>query len=110
MTVADNYLEFSEIIPKLTPKEEAWLREQLQPIRVFGNQEYAEDAVPTGLADTEADWTGVRFLRDNDDYDPDCDSLGFGYNFDDDPDQDGWGRHLWVYAEECAPDVSGQTQ
>ena len=56
--------------------------------------------MPAELADTEPDWTGVRFLRDNGDYDPDCDALGFGYNFDDDPDQGGWGRHLWVYAEE----------
>jgi len=93
-------LEFSEIIPKLTPKEEAWLKEQLQPIRVFGDKEHPENAVPAELADTEADWTGVRFLRDNDDYDPDCDSLGFGYNFDDDHDDGSWGRHLWLYAEE----------
>jgi hypothetical protein len=40
MTVADNYLEFSEVIPNLTEPEEAWLKEQLQPIRVFGEAEY----------------------------------------------------------------------
>ena len=98
--MADNYLEFSEIIPNLTELEEAWLKEQLEPICVFGDKEYAEDAVPTELADAEADWAGVRFLRDKGDYDPQCDVLGFGYDFHDDRDPGGWGRHLWVYAEE----------
>lgn len=98
--MADNYLQFSEVLANLTAPEEAWLKEQLQPIRVFGDKEYPEDAVPTDLADTEADWTGVRFLRDNGDCDPDWDALGFEYNFHDDHDSGGWGRHLWVYAEE----------
>ena len=75
--MADNYLQFSEVVANLTGPEEAWLKEQLQPIRVFGDKEYPEDAVPAELADTEADWAGVRFLRDNDDYDPDCDCSGF---------------------------------
>jgi hypothetical protein len=100
MTVADNYLQFSEIVANLTEPEEAWLKEQLQSIRVIGQKEYPEDAVPAELADTEAEWAGVRFLRDNDDYDPDCDSLGFEYNFHDDPDDGGWGRHLWLNSEE----------
>jgi hypothetical protein len=100
MTVADNFLEFSEIIPKLTPKEEAWLKEQLQPIRVFGDKEYAEDAVPAEMADTEPDWAGVRFLRDKTDYDAQWDDRGFEYAFHDDADTDDWGRHLWFYTEE----------
>jgi hypothetical protein len=37
--MADNYLDFSEIIANLTGPEEAWLEEQLQPIRVFGDKE-----------------------------------------------------------------------
>ena len=84
--MADNYLQFSEVIANLTEPEEAWLKEQLQPIRVFGEKEYPEDAVPAELADTEADWTGVRFLRDNGDCDPEWDALGFEYNFHDDHD------------------------
>ena len=60
--MADNYLQFSEVLAELTEPEEAWLKEQLQPIRVFGDKEYPEDAVPAELADTDADWTGVRFL------------------------------------------------
>jgi hypothetical protein len=98
--VADNYLQFSEVLTNLTEPEETWLKEQLQPIRVFGQEEYPEDAVPAELADTEADWTGVRFLRDNGDYDPDCDSLGFEHAFHDDHDDGGWGRHLWLYTED----------
>jgi hypothetical protein len=100
MTVADNYLQFSAVLSKLTKKEEAWLKEQLQPICVFGNKEYPEDAVPAELAGREAEWTGLRFLRDNGDYDPDCDCLGFEWSLSVDADRGGWGRHLWVYAEE----------
>ena len=98
--MADNYLQFSEVVANLTEPEEAWLEEQLQPIRVFGDKEYLEDAVPAELADTEADWSGVRFLRDNPDHDPDWDVLGFAYHFHDDNDPGGWGRHLWLYAED----------
>ena len=98
--MADNYLQFSEVISKLTKKEEAWLKEQLQPIRVLGDREYPEDAVPADLADKNADWAGVRFLRDKTDHDPEWDALGFEYSFHDDHDPKGWGRHLWVYTEE----------
>ena len=59
--MADNYLDFSEIIANLGEPEEAWLKEQLQPICVFGANEYPEDAVPADLADTELDWAGIRF-------------------------------------------------
>ena len=97
--MADNYLQFSQVIANLTEAEEAWLDEQLQPIRVFGETEFPEDAVPAELANKEADWTGARFLRDNPDYDPDWQVLGFECEIHDD-DEEGWGRHLWVYAEE----------
>jgi hypothetical protein len=97
--VADNYLDFSEIIANLTEEQEAWLKEQLQPIRVFGAKEYPEDAVPAELAETEPDWAGVRCLQDKTDYDPQYDALGFQYNFHDDHDTEGWGRHLWFYTE-----------
>jgi hypothetical protein len=99
--MADNYLEFSEVIPNLTEPEEAWLKEQLQAVSVFDGREYVEDAVPTELTNTEPDWSGIHFLRDKTDYDPDCDMLGFDYAFHEDHDPQGWGRHLWLYAEEC---------
>jgi hypothetical protein len=102
--VADNYLQFSEVVAKLTEQEEAWLNEQLESIRVFGEKEYPEDAVPADLADKEADWSGVRFLRDKPDHDAEWDALGFEFSFCEDHDNggyvtDGWGRHLWLYAE-----------
>ena len=98
--MADNYLEFSEVIGNLTEPEEAWLKEQLQPIRAFADNEYPEDAVPAELADTEPDWSGVRFLRDKPDHDSQFDTLDFEYDFHDDHDTGGWGRHLWVYTED----------
>jgi len=98
--VADNYLQFSEVLANLTEPEEAWLKEQLQTIRVFGAKEYPEDAMPAELADTKPDWSGARFLRDNPDYDPEFNCRDFDYAFHDDHDTGGWGRHLWVYTEE----------
>jgi hypothetical protein len=99
MTVADNYLQFSEVVANLTEQEEAWLKDQLESIRVFGEKEYLEEAVPAELADKEADWSGVRFLRGKPDHDAEWDALGFEFDFHDDPDKGGWGRHLWLYSE-----------
>ena len=82
--MAENNLEFSEVIPQLTAKEEAWLDEQLQTVCIFGDKEYPEDAVPAELAGIKPDWTGVRFLRDKTDFDPQCDALGFEYSLRDD--------------------------
>ena len=99
--MADNYLQFSEIVPRLTAEEEAWLREQLQPVLVFGEQEFLEDD-PLGpaLPEGEPDFSGPRFQRDNPDFDPSFDRLGFDFAFHGEHDeQDQWGRHLWVYAE-----------
>lgn len=58
--------------------------------------------MPAELADTDPDWSGVRFLRGKDDYNPAWDALGFEHEFASDSDHhgDNWGRHLWVYAEE----------
>ena len=97
--MADNHLEFSEVLGNLAEPEEAWLKEQLQPIRVFGTTEYLDAAVPAELATTKPDWAGVRFLRDKPDHDPQWDALGFEYVFHDDHDKGGWGRHLWLYTE-----------
>jgi hypothetical protein len=117
--MADNYLQFSEVMPKLKKREEAWLKAQLQHVAVFGEKEYTIDPeperwfdghpdlagiVPAELAKSDPDWYGMRFLRDKKDYDPDCDLLGFQYAFDG-PEMprrrnDRWGRHLWLYADE----------
>jgi hypothetical protein len=104
--VADNYLEFSEVITDLSQSEEDWLDSQLETVCVFGEQEYAEDQVPAGLDPCEADWMGCRAYRD----DPDCadyvkqldmDGPGFEYDFaDGDNLPDSWGRHLWIHGGE----------
>ena len=99
--MANNYLEFSEVLAVLTEPEAAWLKEQLQSIHVFRDQEYPEDAVPVELAGTKPDWSGNRFLRDKTDYDPEWDdTLGFEYEFCDDDGEEDWGSHLWFYTEE----------
>jgi hypothetical protein len=100
--MADNYLQFSAVLPRLTEAEEAWLKGQLQLIKVFGDREYAEEGVPAELADQEADWEGARFLRNDKNYNFEWDQLGFEYAFcpADEGGRDGWGRHLWLYAEE----------
>ena len=98
--MADNYLQFSEILANLSEPEEAWLKEQLQPICAFGDNEYPNESVPAELANTEADWTGIRFLRDKDDYDSAWDSLGFEHDFASDSDEGGWGRHVWLHADD----------
>ena len=100
--MADNYLDFSEVIADLNPEEESWLRSQLETVRVFGDREYPEDQVPGDLDPCEADWVGCRAYRDI----PDCvayardmsmEGPGFAYSFDDDRDSpNGWQRHLWI--------------
>jgi hypothetical protein len=97
--MADNYLLFSEIVPKLGPDEEAWLQAQLQQIAVHGDEETAIDGLDDQAIEG-ADWYGPRFLRDYGDFDFESDTLGFAFCFQDDTDPDGWGRHLWVFAEE----------
>jgi hypothetical protein len=105
--MADNYLEFSEVIPQLTAAEESWLREQLQPICLYGDREYPadEDGYPVGnpeeVADKDPDWVISRFLREHVS-ELDDNGAGFGTEFDDDTDSrpGNWGRHLWVFAEE----------
>jgi hypothetical protein len=51
--MANNYLQFSEVIPRLSESEEAWLREQLEVICVRDGKEYPENALPNEI-DTDA--------------------------------------------------------
>lgn len=100
--MADNYLEFSEVIPRLSNAEVDWLRRQLQVVHVFGDREYAEDDLPDHLKGEDADWVGCRAYRDMADYDPDDgDGAGFEYEFHEGHEPTEWGRHLWLHAIEC---------
>ncbi len=101
--MANNFLEFSEVLPHLTAEEERWLRNQLEVVYVFGDHEHIEGSVPKGLDAANADWYGCRAWRDLEDYDPDdAEPVGFEFRFHDDDAPEGWGRHLWLYAEEGA--------
>jgi len=73
--MADNYLEFSEIIDNLTVKEAAWLDRQLE-------------------TDTKANCpVFLRDFKDRDPYDTDC---GFAYSFEECGDR----RYLWISSAE----------
>lgn len=100
--MANNYLEFSEVLPKLTPEEEAWLQEQLQTVHVFGDRQYTEEELPEELNSADADWFGIRAWADLDPKPDYGDEFGFCCAFDDDAEcpGTGWGRHLWFYTDE----------
>jgi hypothetical protein len=97
--MAENYLQFSEILPDLTADEEAWLRTRLELIAVRGEAEVPIDHLD-GRAVNGADWYGPRFLRDHGDVDFESDTLGFEVRFRQHDEPHGRGRHLWVYADE----------
>ena len=93
--MANNYLEFSEVLPHLTAEEADWLRHQLEVVWVFGDGEYAEDALPDDLDRQSVDRIGCRAYRDMEDYDPDFgEDAGFEYAFSKDDQDTEWGRHL----------------
>ena len=101
--MANNYLEFSEVLTQLSEEEAAWLKNQLEIVFVFGDKEYAEGELPEGLAEKDADWVGCRAYRDMEDYEPDLyEGVGFAHKLyeKDADDRTNWGRHLWVYADE----------
>ena len=102
--MANNYLEFSEVLPRLTTEEVSWLQEQLEIVYIIDGKEYTEEELPKGKSTGTADatWTGCRAYRDMEDFDPDWgDGVGFLYSFSDPdkPDTE-WGRYLWIYSEE----------
>jgi hypothetical protein len=98
--MANNYLQFSEVLPHLTDREIEWLKAQLQRIYVFQGRQYSEDELPPQLLPESADWAGCRVFLDMLEYDAEFDEgAGFEYEFHLEPDAD-LGRHLWLYAEE----------
>lgn len=93
--MADNYLQFSEVLPALTEQEEAWLKQQLEFVYVVGDREYTSDSLPTGLALDAITWEGCRGLRPRGESDDAF--TGFDFDF---RDNKTWGRHLWLYADD----------
>ncbi len=99
--MANNYLQFSEVIPQLTTQEAEWLRGQLEVVCVFGENEHPEDNLPPGLERDDADWIGCRAYRDMLGYDPNWGAdVGFEYEFSQDDRDEEWGQHLWLHADE----------
>ncbi len=98
--MADNYLEFSEVLPQLTEAEIAWLRYQLQPVVMVNDQEHLLGSLPVEIDENQATWRGPRFLRDCDDVTGWGDEIEFAYEFSIDERDSGWGHHLWLYSEE----------
>jgi hypothetical protein len=100
--MANNYTQFSEVIPRLTPEEERWLNRELEVVFVLNGQEYGEDELLAGAIPDENEFRGCRAFRDMPDYDSSGDDeAGFSYRFDtDDEGPSGWGRHFWIYADE----------
>ena len=100
--MADNYLQFSEKLDNLTANETAWLEEQLQPIVVFGDREFADGDPAIATLPGDPDFTGPRFLRDNPNFDSSWDVLGFEAAFHDDGDPPA--HYLWLHADYGNPD------
>lgn len=93
--MANNYLQFSEILDQLTDDEHRWLKEQLETVLVFGDQQYTARDLPGDLSEDKADWSGPRVLRDFPDEEG-CEA-DFEFAFCNGPDT---GRYLWLFAEE----------
>jgi hypothetical protein len=99
--MADNYLQFSEAIVKLSIEERDWLQRQLETICVVGDREYAEDEIPDDALTGDVAWSGCRAFRDLPDVDSDDDD-GFQFEF---RENEELGPYLWIYAEESgSPD------
>jgi hypothetical protein len=101
--VANNFVQFSEVIPQLRPDEEQWLRHQLEIVSVVDDKEFADGDEPEDDDPDDAEFRGCRAFRDMEDYDSSEKDAGFCYEFctDETAEPEGWGRHLWIYADEC---------
>ncbi len=97
--MADNYLEFCEVLDDLTDKEVEWLKSQLTVVYVFGDHEFVEDDIPAGHDPADADFVGCRAYRDMEMYDPDLgEPPGFSYEFVP-ANEAGGGQRLLFYAD-----------
>jgi hypothetical protein len=90
--MANNYLQFSEVIPHLTDEEARWCRERLDHLQSLFAGELDED-------DEDPDF---RPLPEDAPYEPD-DGCLFEWSISEKADAE-WGRHLWLHTEEgCDP-------
>ena len=93
--MADNFLQFSEVLTALTDQEHAWLREQVQYIYVVGDREYTVDDLPADFSSEQVDWEGYRVFRSRNSADDEYTDFEFSFDKNDDGSRD-----LWLYATE----------
>ena len=98
--MADNYVEFSQVLPHLNDAEIAWLQDQLQEVVVVEDQEHPIGSVPAEVEENHATWRGARFLHNCDDVTGWGDEIEFAYAFRFEDGNVDWGRHLWIYSEQ----------
>ena len=99
--MADHFLEFSEVIPRLTPEEEEWLRQQLRPAVVRQGKLYDREWAELNLGDATPDWEGGRFLYDFPDLEErDSNFADFEWELCDDSPGSEIGAHLWLHSGE----------
>jgi hypothetical protein len=96
--MANNYLQFSEVIDNLTPEEEQWWKDQFKVVYIVDGQELEDYALPE-----DAEWVGCRGYRDFDEGQDDLDLVGFDYEFIGPPaggEAENETRYIWFYADE----------
>ena len=101
--MANNYVQFSEIVRNLTDEEEAWLRSQLTMVAVHQGAETELDGYYDEVA-KDAEWVGPRFLHQDEEFDNDVE-LQFDYEFSENSE---WKRYLWLYSEDGDPRQSAR--
>jgi hypothetical protein len=91
--MANNYLQFSEIIPHLSNEEAKWCEDRLDHLRsLFAGKLNPDETDPV-----------LRPLPEDEPYD--TDGCLFEGSVSLQPHKD-WGQHLWLYAEEgCEPET-----
>ena len=94
--MSDQFLEFSEVLCRLSAEEEKWLRHQLEEVVIVDGKEYPASEAPS---DGKVEWSGCRGWLDDESFVPEA-CRGFDYEFGDDGGENGWGRHLWVHSED----------
>ncbi len=95
--MANNYLQFSEVLQIQDDREEAWLRHQLTDVLLTNSNTIFEEAEGDQIPADESYELVPRFLAEAIVADEDVDaSLSFEWEFQ---TSDGGGRILWIHAD-----------
>lgn len=95
--MANNYLEFSEVLEKLNKRERNWLARQLESVT---HDQFAQERGLPASGEDDDNWQLARFLAEDDELRKEAiensEHTGFQYAFEDE------GKTLWLYAEQSA--------